>query len=128
MSPGSHTPVSFRLLFSARDTGAALNIASLVSAAYDDRRFVTRKKPRKPAVSVATLERAGVRPAAPLATDRKATLLALEGMNGAEYWLTLDNFYVITRYNHSPLYAMAVYQLSREIARRSAAELAAHGR
>lgn len=45
----------------------------------------------------------------------KATAMQLEGARGTEYWLGLNNFYVITRYNHSKLYAMAVYQLSQEI-------------
>lgn len=46
-----------------------------------------------------------------------AALLAFEQEQGPEYWLGLQNFYVITRYNRSPLYAMAVYQLSEEIRR-----------
>ena len=41
--------------------------------------------------------------------------LEYEQKDGPEFWLGFHNFYVITRYNHSALYAMAVFQLSREI-------------
>lgn len=51
--------------------------------------------------------------------DERATLVTLETENGHEYWLGLNNFYVITRYNRSPLYAMAVLQLAEAIAERA---------
>jgi len=39
----------------------------------------------------------------------------MRGPEGYEYWITLQNFYTITRYNHSALYAMAVHQLAEAI-------------
>lgn len=42
-------------------------------------------------------------------------VLKFEQKDHYDYWLGLHNFYVITRYNHSALYAMAVYQLSESI-------------
>ena len=52
----------------------------------------------------------------PLLSTQKAKIIALEQEDGEELWATSENFYVITRYNHSPLYAMAVYQLSLALA------------
>lgn len=51
-----------------------------------------------------------------LPASTRVALLDLTGTDGAEFWLATDNFYVITRYNHSRLYAMAVLQLSRQLA------------
>lgn len=53
--------------------------------------------------------------AAQLSDDTKISMINLEQKSDHDYWAGLHNFYVITRYNHSSLYAMAVYQLSQEI-------------
>jgi len=79
----------------------------------------------KPTHTVAELKAAGMQTSQPLAEDAPATVIKLEIENGFEYWMGLGNFYTITRYNHSPLYAMAVYQLSEEI--RKTYEQSLHG-
>lgn len=47
--------------------------------------------------------------------ETKVKLVKFELIDQPEYWLVLNNFYVITRYNHSPLYAMVVYQFSEQL-------------
>ena len=74
----------------------------------------------KPDLRVDQLELLNLKISRPLPFNTKVKLLAFEqeafGQKpGEELWVGLDNFYVITRYNHSPLYAMVVYQLSQAI-------------
>lgn len=82
----------------------------------------------KPNHSLSSLRKAGIEPATRLGVtpDTLTYLMAFEQAKGQEYWLGFHNFYVITRYNRSPLYAMVVYQLSQELlSRRLLAELPA---
>lgn len=65
--------------------------------------------------TVAALKSAGLTPVESLAENEAAMAFKLEGKKGAEFWIGLKNFEVITRYNRSQMYAMAVYQLSEEI-------------
>nr|WP_252274866.1 lytic murein transglycosylase B [Pseudomonas subflava] len=51
-----------------------------------------------------------------LRDDIPVTAFRFDGAEGQEYWMGLPNFYVITRYNRSAMYAMAVHQLSGELA------------
>ena len=71
----------------------------------------------KPVYSLQQLLQYGAQPIGRINSER-VDLLKLQGVRGDEYWITGDNFYVITRYNHSPKYAMVVFQLAQEILRR----------
>ena len=57
----------------------------------------------------------GINPISWLPPTTRVIAFQFEGANGPEYWFGLQNFYTITRYNRSPMYAMAVYQLSQSI-------------
>jgi membrane-bound lytic murein transglycosylase B len=59
----------------------------------------------------------GIHPANYFPADR-VRLLRLSAAVGDEYWLGYENFYVITRYNHSTHYAMAVHQLAEAVKQR----------
>lgn len=78
---------------------------------------VAQKKPLTPTSTAARLRAAGVNWDGAVAGGAPVTLIRLDGPQD-EYWVGLDNFYAITRYNHSNLYAMAVFQLSEKIRER----------
>ena len=69
----------------------------------------------KPDTTIGQLNKLGVNTPKNLGNAEKAKLLSYDMADHDELWLGLHNFYVITRYNHSPLYAMAVFQLSQAI-------------
>ena len=69
----------------------------------------------KPTLTVAEWQEKGFTSSSELSPALPAAVLKLVEKDRNSYWLTFQNFYVITRYNRSPRYAMAVYQLSQEI-------------
>ena len=71
-----------------------------------------------PEHSLAALAARGYTPQQPVPAGLGATPVSLEGAAGPQYWLGFQNYYAITRYNISRMYAMAVYQLSQAIAGR----------
>jgi len=69
----------------------------------------------EPQLTAAQLHELGWSSSLQLDDALKVTAFRFDGADGEEYWLGLPNFYTITRYNRSPMYAMAVYQLSQAL-------------
>jgi membrane-bound lytic murein transglycosylase B len=70
----------------------------------------------KPQETVTSLSHQGVLFSTELPGDATSQLITLTGEDGEEYWVGFHNFFVITRYNRSVMYALAVHQLGQEIA------------
>lgn len=73
------------------------------------------KKGLKPKTKFVKLADYGVTSSENFSPKAKAALIELEQKESHEHWVIFNNFYAITRYNHSQLYAMAVYQLAGKI-------------
>ncbi|MDC1312285.1 lytic murein transglycosylase B [Burkholderiales bacterium] len=69
----------------------------------------------KPNRTFGELKQAGVKENFVLSDEEPVGLFKLEGEGGAEFWMSLKNFYVITRYNPSNNYALAMVQLAQKI-------------
>ncbi len=87
-----------------------------VPAKVQGKRFkALLEKGLKPVASVSELPQYDVTAQHNAGAKQAVALLEFNKDNSDEYWLGFNNFYVITRYNHSHMYAMAVYQLSQQI-------------
>ena len=95
------------------EAGQPVTVPATASAEAD-KSLITRRG-FKPSQTVGELAAAGFTSKADLASDTPAAVISLEEKDGDALHLIFKNFYVITRYNRSPLYAMAVHELSQAI-------------
>lgn len=71
---------------------------------------------RQPNYDLKRLLAVGIKPEKTVPNyPRRAGLIELNTQSGQEFWLAYPNFYVITRYNTSPQYAMVVYLLAQQL-------------
>ncbi|WP_130831292.1 lytic murein transglycosylase B [[Erwinia] mediterraneensis] len=88
--------------------GQGVAVPASGQAPYLENGFKTRYSPQ-------TLTAAGLAPQETLGNQQEVSLLRLDLGSSYQYWYGLPNFYVITRYNHSTHYAMAVWQLGEAV-------------
>ncbi len=77
---------------------------------------ITIKNGLKATETIASLKSKGISFDTNMKQNHPAELLHLEQKNSNDYWVAMHNFFVITKYNHSIMYGLAVHQLGQEIA------------
>ena len=89
----------------------------IVPANYDESSSkIEIKNGLKATETVASLKYQGASFTTNMDDSHPAELLKLEQENVSNYWVGMHNFFVITKYNHSIMYGLAVHQLGQEIA------------
>jgi membrane-bound lytic murein transglycosylase B len=72
--------------------------------------------PKTPNYNYSQLLASGIKPVTAAHNHpSRAALIELATAQGNEYWIAYPNFFVITRYNSSPQYALVVYLLSQQL-------------
>lgn len=99
-----------------RRHGWKINQPVIIEASVTGKRYRNLlKRNLKPVTSISQYRKYGVNTKAGIEQSSKTALFELDNPDSMEYWLAFTNFYAITRYNTSKLYAMAVYQLSQAV-------------
>ena len=93
-------------------------VVALPASVSGDKYKALVKKGIKPNTPVSDMHDFGVVVLYASENRSPGALIELKNKKDTEHWVGLQNFYAITRYNHSSLYAMAVFQLAREISKR----------
>jgi membrane-bound lytic murein transglycosylase B len=98
--------------------GGPVVYAADAAANTSDNIYVKGRSDLKPTRTIAEFAEQGLVAREKLPPETLATGMKFELEDGYEYWIGVQNFYAITRYNHSSMYAMSVYQLSQNLAER----------
>lgn len=93
------------------DSGIVIDVSGLAEAADVAKMAEALKKPQSASYFFAN----GIKTLTPIKASQDVNVIKLAGQYEPEYWMTMSNFQVITTYNRSPKYAMAVWQLGNAI-------------
>ncbi|MGL1885889.1 MAG: lytic murein transglycosylase B [Reichenbachiella sp.] len=93
-------------------------LVALKAIKREDAETLSKQKV-KPSNTISFYSQKGYDLVEPVEPVNSSELVSLQVMKmddaSQEYWVTFKNFYVITRYNHSPLYALAVFQVGEAV-------------